>query len=174
MNKLFIFLLLCILIVSCKSSNDPEVVYADWNLKNKQYFNQMKDSADYVLYNIPSSRGGNSFYYKILSPGTQTSESASDSTRIYINYRGKLITGSVFDQTYSGNSALNDNTALPSWFRMKDLKIGLVENLKLMKIGEVRRFILPQELGYGTEIDHPAIPPYSTTIWDVQLIHSDN
>ena len=67
MNKLFIPFLFLILTFSCKSSNDPEVVYADWNLKNKQYFNQMKDSTDYVLYNTPSTLGGYSFYYKILS-----------------------------------------------------------------------------------------------------------
>ena len=174
MKKLLIPFLICILTVSCKSSNDPEVLYADWNTKNKDYFIHMKDSSDYVMYQVPASQGGHSFYYKILSQGTQAHENLTDTAWVVINYRGKLITGSIFDETYRESSVLNDSTAKPTSFRLNSLIKGFIENLKQMKTGEVRRIVLPQELGYGTYLNNPAIPPYSVTIWDVQLIYSIN
>ena len=174
MNKLFIPFLFLILTFSCKSSNDPEVVYADWNLKNKQYFNQMKDSTDYVLYNIPSTLGGYSFYYKILSQGTQIPKNLSDTSWVRINYKGGLITGFIIDQTYTESNVLNDSTAKPNSFRLNNLIKGFTENLKLMKIGEVRRIVLPQELSYGIYTGSTIIPPYSVTKWDVQLVETFN
>lgn len=170
MNKFIIPFLICILTVSCKSPNDPEVLYADWNTKNKVYFEHMKDSSDYILYQIPLERGGHSFYYKILSQGTQSYENLSDTSWVSINFRGKLITGFVFDQTYQGNSVLNDSSATPQSFRIDVLIKGFGENLKQMKIGEIRRIVLPQELGYGTYLITTTVPPYSVTIWDLQLL----
>jgi FKBP-type peptidyl-prolyl cis-trans isomerase len=47
---------------------------------------------------------------------------------------------------------------------------GFADNLKQMKTGEIRMFVLPQELGYGTVGLANAVSPYSTTIWLVQLV----
>jgi len=39
-----------------------------------------------------------------------------------------------------------------------------------MKVGETRIVVLPHELGYGKEGSGPDLTPYSTTIWEVQLV----
>lgn len=173
MNKFLIPFIICISTVACKSPNDTEVRYADWNIINKDYFKNMKDSSDYVLYQLPPDRSGHSFYYKILSQGTQSHGDLSDTSWVSINFRGKLITGFVFDQTYQENSVLNDTSAKPQSFQLNLLINGFVENLRLMKTGEIRRIVLPQELGYGNYLNSTAIPPYSVTIWDLQLLSTN-
>jgi len=73
----------------------------------------------------------------------------------------------VFDQTYTG-SVISTGTT-PSTFYPKSLIPGWTQNLMQMKVGEIRTFVLPQELAYGTA-GSGAIYPYSTTIWVVQLV----
>jgi len=161
------FVLFSMLITSCNSS-DPTGLIADWKVKNDSYFANMKDSTDYVLYNIPASRGGNSFYYKVTTPGDQSSVSPLSTDQVIVNYRGMLISGFVFDQTYSGTVIPTDGT--PATFYANQLIKGWTENLIQMKVGETRTIVLPQELGYGTAGAGSYIYPYSITIWVVQLV----
>ena len=158
-----------VLITSC-SSNDPAGAYADWKIKNDTYFTNYKDSTGYVLYTIPASSGGGSFYYKVSVAGDPNSVSPSVDEQVLVNYRGKMINGVVFDQTYQGKILQGDTTAAPRVFYTKQLIRGWIENLKQMKNGEVRTIVLPQELGYGSVGVSHMISPYSTTIWVVQLV----
>ena len=158
-----------VLITSC-SSNDPAGTYADWKIKNDTYFTNYKDSTGYVLYTIPASSGGGSFYYKVSVAGDPGSVSPTVDEQVLVNYRGKMISGVVFDQTYQGKILQGDTTAVPRLFYPKQLIRGWMENLKQMKTGEVRTIVLPQELGYGSVGVSHMISPYSTTIWVVQLV----
>jgi len=158
-----------VLITSC-SSNDPAGTYADWKIKNDTYFTNYKDSTGYVLYTIPASSGGGSFYYKVSVAGDPGSVSPTVDEQVLVNYRGKMINGVVFDQTYQGKILQGDTTAVPRLFYPKKLIRGWMENLKQMKKGEVRTIVLPQELGYGSVGVNHMISPYSTTIWVVQLV----
>jgi len=158
-----------VLITSC-SSNDPAGTYADWKIKNDTYFTNYKDSTGYVLYTIPASSGGGSFYYKVSVAGDPGSVSPTVDEQVLVNYRGKMISGVVFDQTYQGKILQGDTTAVPRLFYPKQLIRGWMENLKQMKTGEIRTIVLPQELGYGSAGVSHMISPYSTTIWVIQLV----
>ena len=158
-----------VLITSC-SKYDPAEAFVAWKTKNDTYFTNYKDSADYVLYAIPASSGGGSFYYKVTVAGDPNNASPTVDDQVLVNYRGKMINGIVFDQTYEGKILQGDTTAVPRLFYPKQLIRGWMENLKQMKTGEVRTIVLPQELGYGSAGAAPVISPYSTTIWDVQLV----
>ena len=127
----------------------------------------MKDSADYVFYSFPLARGGKTFYYKISTEGNQNSGSPISSDSVKVNFRGRMINGSVFDQTYTGS--LPSVSAKPYTFKLDELIGGWQENLIHMKAGEVRTIILPQELGYGVN-GARTIPPFSTLVFDIQLI----
>jgi FKBP-type peptidyl-prolyl cis-trans isomerase FkpA len=59
---------------------------------------------------------------------------------------------------------LNDPNVLPGW------REGLVG----MKIGGVRRLIIPSDLAHGPKGRAPRIPPYSTLIYDIELIAIDS
>ena len=102
------------------------------------------------MYTIPAGSGGGSFYYKVINPGDSNSVCPLYNDIVTVNYRGKTIDGTVFDETFSGINPPADSIASPSSFYLKGLIRGWIENLMQMKVGERRKIILPQELGYGT------------------------
>ena len=180
-----IILSICLVFVLFTSCNPIDTTGAvnDWKIKNASYFTNMKDSAGYVhdtIYftNMKDSAGyvhdtiaaksvGSSYYYKITTPGVQNSISPVSGDQVTVNYRGKLVDGSVFDQTFT--KAVIDSTATPRTFYDNQLIPGWTYNLLQMKVGEIRSIVLPQELAYGAT-GSGAISPYSTTVWVVQLI----
>ena len=156
----------CIVLSSC-SNTDFDKELAKWKTNNESYFTNMKDSTAYTLFTIPSSSGGGSYYYKITTPGIENSISPVIGDQVVVNYRGKLVDGYVFDQTFKGT--VIDSTATPRTFYDNQLITGWTDNLIRMKVGETRSIVLPQNLGYGAQGSGP-ISPYSTTVWVVQLI----
>jgi FKBP-type peptidyl-prolyl cis-trans isomerase FklB len=172
-NKLIILAISLFLVLTsaCNSFDDSDntVDYTKWKAVNDAYFVNMKDSVGYVLYNVPAGQGGGSFYYKITTPGIQTGGNPAYNDYVVVNYRGKLINGTVFEQTYSEASPLNNSTAKPAKFMTSRLITGWTLNLMQMKAGEIRTIILPQELAYGAS-GVSAISPYSTLRFDIQLV----
>jgi len=156
----------CIVLSSC-SNTDFDKELAKWKTNNESYFTNMKDSTAYTLFTIPSSSGGGSYYYKITTPGIENSISPVLGDQVVVNYRGQLVNGYVFDQTFT--RAVIDSTATPRTFYDNQLITGWTDNLIRMKVGETRSIVLPQNLGYGAQGSGP-ISPYSTTVWVVQLI----
>ena len=169
-NKLLILTisLFLILAYSCKKDDTAEIV-AKWKAQNETYFTNMKDSAGYVLYEIPSSSAGYNYYYKITTPGDQSSVSPLSTDSVYVNYRGRTISGAVFDQTYSGKTPVGDANATPRMFKLNRLIPGWTYNLMQMKVGEIRTVVLPQQLAYGA--NYLPSMPYSTLIFDIQLVY---
>ena len=162
--------MISMLFVSCNMF-DPNSILTAWKTQNENYFTNMKDSTGYVLYTVPTSEGGGSYYYKITTPGDPNSTSPLSTDSVLVNYRGKLVSGFVFDQTYKGNVIAGDTTATPRTFSVSgDIIKGWTDNMLQMKVGEIRSIVMPQELGYGAQGVGAAISPYSTTIWVVQLV----
>jgi len=167
-NKLMILTISLFLILSysCNKEDDTSEVIAKWKTQNETYFTNMKDSAGYVLYEIPSAPAGYSYYYKITTAGNQSSGSPLSTDSVYVNYRGRTVDGVVFDQTYAGKTPVGDINATPRKFKLNQLITGWTYNLMQMKVGEIRTIVLPQQLGYGAR----SSMPYSTLIFDIQLI----
>jgi FKBP-type peptidyl-prolyl cis-trans isomerase len=160
---------ICLFFMLFTSCNPIDTTGAvnDWKIKNASYFTNMKDSVGYVHDTLAAKSMGSSYYYKITTPGVQNSISPVSGDQVVVNYRGKLVDRTVFDQTYT--KAVIDSTATPRTFYDNQLIPGWTYNLLQMKVGEIRSIVLPQELGYGVN-GQGAISPYSTTIWVVQLI----
>lgn len=153
---------------SCLTTTDPAETYAEWKTRNETYFNNMKDSAGFVLSAVPIERGGGSFYYKILKEGTGTASPFYNDS-VIVHYQGHLIDWTMFDKTYSGAEPdfyKGDNTRS---FKLNSVVRGWTEAFMQMKVGEKRRIVLPYALGYGSN-GSGSISPYSTLIFDVQLI----
>jgi hypothetical protein len=168
-NKLFIltFSVLIFMITACTSYDTTAM---DWKTKNDSYFINMKDTAGYILYNIPASSVGGSYYYKIIKPGEINGLSPGINAVVTVNYRGSLINGTVFDQTYTGTSPVNNYGTKPVSFSVAGVISGWTKNLMQMKVGEIRSVVLPQELAYGAQGAGSTIPPYSVLRFDIQLI----
>jgi hypothetical protein len=157
-----------VFIASC-TSDEPSAELLKWKADNETYFANMKDSVSYNLYNIPAIRGGGSFYYKIKAQGDSLSGSPAYSDIVKVNYRGKMVDGYIFDSSFTGSDPRIDSTAKPITYYANGFIPGWTENLMQMKTGEIRTIVLPQELSYGIS-GKGIIPPYSTLVFDVQLI----
>lgn len=98
--------------------------------------------------------------YEVLTEGTGRSPKATDKVRCH--YEGRLINGDVFDSSYKRNQ--------PADFGLNQVIPGWTEGVQLMKEGAKFRFYIPYLLGYGEQGAGSSIPPYSTLIFDVELI----
>ncbi len=97
--------------------------------------------------------------YMILEQGNGETPKATD--RVKVNYRGTLIDGTEFDSSYKRNEPLtiNANRVIAGW----------TEALTMMPVGSKWMLYIPEELGYGSR-EAGAIPPYSTLIFEVELL----
>ena len=98
--------------------------------------------------------------YEIRTEGTGKQPKATDTVRCH--YEGSLINGSVFDSSYKRGE--------PAEFGLNQVIPGWTEGVQLMKEGAKYRFYIPYLLGYGENGAGSSIPPYSTLIFDVELI----
>ena len=99
--------------------------------------------------------------YEVLTPGKgERSPKATDT--VVCHYEGRLVSGKVFDSSYERNQ--------PAEFGLNQVIPGWTEGLQLMSEGAKFRFYSPYLLGYGEQGAGPSIPPYSTLVFDVELI----
>lgn len=98
--------------------------------------------------------------YQVIQEGEGPNPAAEDIVKVH--YRGTLIDGTEFDSSYSGEEPASFplNRVIPAW----------TEGVQLMKVGAKYRFFVPYQLGYGEQGAPPDIPPYSTLIFDVELL----
>lgn len=98
--------------------------------------------------------------YEILTQGTGAKPVAAD--EVTVHYKGTLINGKQFDSSYDRNEplALSLQNVIPGW----------TEGVQLMSVGSKYRFYVPYKLGYGERGAGQDIPPFSTLIFDIELI----
>jgi FKBP-type peptidyl-prolyl cis-trans isomerase FklB len=97
--------------------------------------------------------------YKILTAGTGPKPTATDS--VVCNYRGTLINGTEFDNSYKRGE--------PATFPVTGVIKGWTEALQLMPVGSKWQLFIPSDLAYG-EPGRPGIEPNSTLIFEVELL----
>ena len=98
--------------------------------------------------------------YKVLVKGEGEVPQTTD--KVKVNYEGRLIDGTVFDASSKHGSD-------PATFQPNQVIRGWTEALTMMPVGSKWQLYIPQELGYG-ERQAGNIPPYSTLIFDVELV----
>lgn len=98
--------------------------------------------------------------YRYLNQGDGAMPSAS--SRVKVHYTGSLIDGSVFDSSVQRGE--------PVEFQVSQLIQGWVEALQLMKVGDKLEITVPFDLGYGPAGAPPNIPPFSTLIFEMELL----
>lgn len=99
--------------------------------------------------------------YKVLVAGDGALP--TDTTKLKVNYEGKLIDGTVFDSSYERNMPFTVDMAMPRVIE------GWVEALKLMPAGSKWEVTIPQELAYGSQ-NQGAIKPFSTLIFTIEVL----
>jgi hypothetical protein len=98
----------------------------------------------------------------LLSGPTKCTRPTKSGDTISVNYKGTLVTGEVFDQSY-GRGVPFDFT-LGAGEVIKGWDQGLLD----MCIGQTRKLTIPSELAYGDR-RAGSIPPGSTLIFETKL-----
>lgn len=107
---------------------------------------------------IKSTESG--LQYEVITEGTGSLPKSTD--RVQVHYTGQLIDGTIFDSSVQRGQ--------PAEFPVNGVIQGWVEALQLMPEGSKWRLYIPQELAYGAQGAGGSIPPYSTLIFDVELL----
>ncbi|GAB2971088.1 hypothetical protein GCM10027049_00730 [Mucilaginibacter puniceus] len=113
--------------------------------------------------------------YKITAPSIKRKPVAGDS--VQVNYTGRTIEGKVFDSSIeadakAGGLVQPGRTYEPIAFRVGQGMVipGWDEGLLLLGEGAKATFVIPSKLAYGERGMSEDIKPFSTLIFDVQLM----
>lgn len=82
---------------------------------------------------------------------------------VTVHYTGALAsTGEVFESSREAGQ--------PVTFGLEQVIAGWGEGLPGMKVGGVRRLVIPADLAYGAQSPSPAIPANSALVFDVEVL----
>ncbi|ATW44137.1 FKBP-type peptidyl-prolyl cis-trans isomerase [Glaesserella parasuis] len=98
--------------------------------------------------------------YEVLVEGTGKVPAKTDKVRVH--YTGSLIDGTVFDSSVKRGT--------PAEFPVTGVIAGWVEALQMMPVGSKWRLTIPHNLAYGERGAGASIPPFSTLIFEVELL----
>lgn len=145
-----------------KEANDTLNKYFS-ELQQKQAQKNMEDGAAFLAANgerkeVVTLKSG--LQYEILTVGNGAKPKVTD--KVKCHYHGTLIDGTVFDSSVE--------RGVPAEFPVNGVIQGWVEALQLMPVGSKWRLYIPYNLGYGARGAGDSIGPYSTLIFDVELL----
>ena len=98
--------------------------------------------------------------YEVIKEGTGAVPTASD--KVKVHYHGTLIDGTVFDSSVERGQ--------PATFGVTQVIQGWVEALQLMPEGSKWKLFIPYDLAYGPRGAGGQIGPYSTLVFEVELL----
>ena len=99
--------------------------------------------------------------YIVLKEGSGE-KPAGPMTKVKVHYHGTNIEGNVFD------SSVDKGT--PATFGLNQVIKGWTEGVQLMSEGAKYKFFIPQELAYGAQQRGENIKPFSTLIFEIELL----
>lgn len=98
--------------------------------------------------------------YEVMKAGTGRKPLASE--KVTVHYHGTLTDGTVFDSSVDRGQ--------PATFGVTQVIQGWVEALQLMPEGSKWKLFIPYNLAYGERGAGPKIGPYSTLVFEVELL----
>ena len=139
-----------------------EKQYADVIAEGKKFLEENKTKEG-----VMTTESG--LQYKILTKGT--GEIPADSNFVKVNYKGTLIDGTEFDSSYKRKD--KNGKSQPATFRADRVIKGWTEALTMMPVGSKWELYIPYDLAYGSRSMGANIKPFSTLIFEVELVGID-
>jgi FKBP-type peptidyl-prolyl cis-trans isomerase len=102
--------------------------------------------------------------YEVITEGS--GDKVLPTSKIKIHYHGTTIDGQVFDSSVDRKEPID---ATPTQFIA-----GFSEGLLLMNKGAKYRLYIPQELAYGAQQRGDLIKPFSTLVFDIEMLEITN
>lgn len=141
-----VVVLLALLTVLGCADDDPEPM----TIEETDFAASLNVDLD-AMMRLPSG-----VYVQTLEEG-EGEETVDAADRIDIATKGWLSDGTLFSDMRADFSMTRDGP------------VGFVLGLEGMRIGEVRRIIVPWELGFGSQGIGETIPPFSNLVFEVEL-----
>lgn len=96
-----------------------------------------------------------------VTPGT--GDEVPQGATITAHYTGALVKdGTIFQSSHDFGRAVT--------FPLSGVIAGWTQGVPGMKVGGVRRLIIPAALAYGASSPSPNIPPNSDLVFDIELV----
>jgi len=128
----------------------------------EKYGEWKKQCEDYMA-EIAKKEGikelGDGVYYEVLTEGTGAIP--ADTSRVKVNYEGKLLNDTIFDSSYQRSE--------PAKFRCNQVIPGWTKALTNMPVGSTWMVYIPQEQAYGDR-EAGKISPFSCLIFKIELL----
>ncbi|MCI2228003.1 FKBP-type peptidyl-prolyl cis-trans isomerase [Polaribacter sp. MSW13] len=137
-----------------KAIKEAEIKFADVKKAGIEFLEKNKTKKD-----VKTTASG--LQYIVLKEGTGE-KPEGPTTKVKVHYHGTSIDGTVFD------SSVDRGT--PSEFALNQVIKGWTEGVQLMKVGAKYKFFIPQELAYGAQQKGAVIKPFSTLIFEIELL----
>lgn len=106
------------------------------------------------------SSTGSGLQYEVLRQGT--GKTPGPSSKVRVHYHGTLVDGTVFDSSVDRGEPID--------FPVNGVISGWTEALQLMQEGAHWKLYIPHELAYGERGAGGVIAPFSTLIFEVELL----
>jgi FKBP-type peptidyl-prolyl cis-trans isomerase len=103
-------------------------------------------------------------YFLVINDGT--GNTPVPGKKVKVHYKGYFIDGIEFDSSYERNEPFEFNYGIGQVIQ------GWDEAVSKMKVGGKYKLIIPSYLAYG-ETQHGPIPPYSTLIFEIELLEAE-
>ncbi|MBM3980785.1 MAG: FKBP-type peptidyl-prolyl cis-trans isomerase [Planctomycetes bacterium] len=105
--------------------------------------------------------GNSGLLYRDIKVGT--GEECPPGATPIMDYAGWLLNGHVFDSSWRGGKK-------PLDMPLGDLIQGWQQGVPGMKVGGIRKLVIPAPLGYGERGSPPDIPPNATLVFEIELL----
>ena len=101
--------------------------------------------------------------YQVIKTGAGTKPNREN--YVTVKYVGTLIDGTIFDEFYKEkpSNSMPVGGSIPGW----------AEALQFMNVGSKFKLFVPYNLGYYDRGPNPKVGPYSTLIYEIELISID-
>ncbi|MCI7575175.1 MAG: FKBP-type peptidyl-prolyl cis-trans isomerase [Bacteroidales bacterium] len=136
--------------------------YIQTTINNMKYGKNLEEGEEFLAQNalrdgVKTTESG--LQYEIIKEGKGKVPTTED--KVKVHYHGTLIDGTVFDSSVDRGE--------PIVFGVTQVIKGWTEALQMMPVGSKWKLYIPYDLAYG-EREAGQIPPYSTLIFEVELL----
>ena len=136
-----------------KKAEVDKVKYKDYIDQNEAFLAKNKEKAG-----VTTTASG--LQYEVIKMGTGPKPTAQNTVKVH--YVGTLIDGSEFDSSVKRKE--------PATFPVSGVIPGWTEALQLMPVGSKFKLCIPSSIAYGATGAGEVIKPFSTLIFEVELL----
>ena len=138
---------------AAKKAELDKVKYKDYIEQNDAFLAKNKGKAG-----VTTTASG--LQYEVIKMGTGPKPTAQNTVKVH--YVGTLIDGTEFDSSVKRNQ--------PATFPVSGVIPGWTEALQLMPVGSKFKLCIPSTIAYGATGAGEVIKPFSTLIFEVELL----